>query len=202
LALPRSRGPAHSRSLPEELVVPVETLAISRSEILEVARRALARDGAVSLGRIARELGTDLSSLYEHFTSEQELLTHLAADALVEQAFELESADSDLLAQAWAYRRFALERPQQYRLITECPLPSESLSDGLRAHPPRAFLDQLGPDLARAAWAFVHGMVELELDGRFRPDTDLDTAWRAGVAAFTAAAASTTNSASRHDPNP
>jgi hypothetical protein len=42
-----------------------------------------------------------------------------------------------------------------------------------------------GQDRARAVWAFAHGMVGLELSGRFPPDADLDAAWRAGIAAFT-----------------
>ncbi len=40
------------------------------------------------------------------------------------------------------------------------------------------------PDLARAAWAFAHGMIMLELNDRFPPGADLDGAWRAGLAAF------------------
>jgi hypothetical protein len=101
---------------------------------------------------------------------------------------ELEAAAPDLVAQAFTYRRFALQHPRQYRLLTECPLPREIPPDGLRARPPRAFLEQLGPDLAHAAWAFTHGMVELELDERFAPDTDFEAAWRAGIAALAAAA--------------
>ena len=40
-------------------------------------------------------------------------------------------------------------------------------------------------DRGRAAWAFAHGMVVLELNGRFPPGTDLSAAWEAGIAAFT-----------------
>jgi AcrR family transcriptional regulator len=168
---------------------PVETLTVARSQILEVAHEILAREGAgsVSLGRVARELGEKLPPLYEHFDSEDELLLCLAADVLLELTRELEDAGSDLLVQAFTYRRFALEHPRQYRLLTECPLPREVPADGLRARPPRAFLEQLGPDLAHAAWAFAHGMVQLELDQRFAPDTDLDAVWRAGIAALGAA---------------
>jgi hypothetical protein len=107
---------------------------------------------------------------------------------LLDQTSELEDAEPDLVAQALTYRRFALQHPRQYRLLTECPLPREMPSDGLRARPPRAFLEQLGPDLAHAAWAFTHGMVELELDQRFGPDTDFEAAWRVGMAALAAAA--------------
>ena len=38
-------------------------------------------------------------------------------------------------------------------------------------------------------WAFAHGMVSLEIDGRFPPRADLDEAWRAGLAAFAPSAA-------------
>jgi AcrR family transcriptional regulator len=169
---------------------PSETLTLTRSQVLEVAHEILARDGAgsVSLGRVARELEEELAPLYEHFESEGELLRCLAADVLLEQTSELEAVSPELLGQAFTYRRYALQHPRQYRLLTECPLPREAPPDGLRARPPRAFLEQLGPDLAHAAWAFTHGMVELELDERFAPDTDFEAAWRAGIAALAAAA--------------
>jgi len=56
-----------------------------------------------------------------------------------------------------------------------------------------ATLDALlgGRDRARAAWAFAHGMVLLELAGRFPTDADLDAAWAAGVAAFSPSGAGT-----------
>jgi hypothetical protein len=34
---------------------------------------------------------------------------------------------------------------------------------------------------ARAAWAFAHGMVTLEIADRFPPDADLAAAWRVGL---------------------
>jgi hypothetical protein len=42
------------------------------------------------------------------------------------------------------------------------------------------------PDRARAVWAFAHGMVILELNGRFPADADLDAAWQAGITALQA----------------
>ena len=49
-----------------------------------------------------------------------------------------------------------------------------------------AALEQPDPlvALARAAWAFGHGMTILELNNRFPPDADLDAAWEHGIAAF------------------
>ena len=154
---------------------------VGRDAILAAARHLLATRGAagVTLGSAAHELAVDLPSLRAHFAGEDELLSCLADDAVAEQSRWLASAAPDLLSQARAYRRFALERPAQYRLITEWPLPR----DGRRARPPRAF-DQLPGELACAAWAFAHGMVELELDGRLAPGTDAEAVWRAGLAAL------------------
>ena len=42
----------------------------------------------------------------------------------------------------------------------------------------------LDRDLARAAFAFAHGMTILELNNRFPPDADLDAAWRRGITAL------------------
>ncbi|MBO0913930.1 WHG domain-containing protein, partial [Streptomyces laculatispora] len=42
---------------------------------------------------------------------------------------------------------------------------------------------------ARAAWAFAHGMVAMELNGRFPAGSDVPGAWAAGIAAFGAARA-------------
>ena len=50
------------------------------------------------------------------------------------------------------------------------------------------------PDLARAAWAFAHGMMILELDARFPSQADLEAAWSAGLAAFSAAGRPDTDS--------
>jgi hypothetical protein len=36
-------------------------------------------------------------------------------------------------------------------------------------------------DRARAAWAFAHGMTNLDLNGRFPPDAGLAGAWERGV---------------------
>ena len=45
------------------------------------------------------------------------------------------------------------------------------------------------PYLAQALWSFAHGMVILELDGRYPPGSDLDATWAAGARAFEGPAA-------------
>src|SRR2546421_545060 len=72
------------------------------------------------------------------------------------------------------------------RLRIERELPRELLTPGVEARAGRTVYEAVGGDvdLARAAWAFAHGMTILELDRRFPPDADLDAAWERGLAAF------------------
>ena len=95
-------------------------------------------------------------------------------------------ADDPLLAIATAYRDFARARPHLYRLMTERPLARDRLVPGVEARAAAPLIEAVGGDaaLARAAWAFAHGMAILELNGRFPPDADLDEAWRRGLDVF------------------
>ncbi|MFF9177137.1 TetR-like C-terminal domain-containing protein [Streptomyces sp. NPDC014793] len=104
------------------------------------------------------------------------------AQLLTEAAEALETAEprdpGSLEALADAYRDHARAHPHLYCLATEHPLPRAELPTVLED---RAALPQLracghGLDPARAAWAFAHGMVILEIHGRFPHDADLETA--------------------------
>ncbi|MFE9660128.1 WHG domain-containing protein [Streptomyces sp. NPDC005955] len=91
-----------------------------------------------------------------------------------------------LAALARAYRADALAHPHVYLLATERPLPRHALPEGLeaRAAMPLMRACDYDVDRARAVWAFAHGMVSLEIHGRFPDGADLAAAWRAGVRAL------------------
>jgi AcrR family transcriptional regulator len=165
-----------------------EELSARQREIVSVARALLVEDGVegLTLGRVAAALGIKPPSLYKHFAGKREIEAVLIAEGLEGFARALEGRGHDLAAVARAYRRFAHANPQLYRLMTERPLPRDLLPEGLEERAAAPLVDAVGdPDLARAAWAFAHGMVQLELAGRFPPDADLDPAWTKAVAAFT-----------------
>jgi len=159
-----------------------------RQEVLAAARELLARDGVegLTVGRLAAALSIKPPSLYKHFASKRDVEVALIAEGLEAHAAAVAAAGDGLGAIASAYRRFALDNPPLYRLMTERPLPRELLPEGLEARAAAPLLRALGDDgdLARAAWAFAHGMVQLELAGRFPPGADLAAAWRSGVAAL------------------
>jgi AcrR family transcriptional regulator len=159
-------------------------------EILRVARDLLERDSveALTLGAVAKTLGIKTPSLYKHFAGKAELEAALMAQGLDEFASALEAAEPDLVAIGGAYRAYALAHPQLYRLMSERPLPRDLLPGDLEARAAlpiqRALRD---PHLARAAWAFAHGMVSLEIAGRFPPWSKLDKSWARALEALEAA---------------
>jgi AcrR family transcriptional regulator len=158
-----------------------------QQEIVDAARTLLVSEGidTLTLGRIAQMLEIKPPSLYKHFANKREIEAILIAEGLEQHTEALSDAGDTLEALAAAYRAFALANPQLYRLMTERPLPRDLLPEGLeaRAAEPLIRVTQ-DPDLARAVWAFAHGMVQLELAGRFPPGADLTPAWTAGIAAF------------------
>lgn len=159
--------------------------------MVAVARSVLERDGAdaLTMRRIAQELGIRAPSLYRHLPDKAALEAAIVVDGFEAAAAAFESAvdgaDDALTAYADAYRAFAAAHPHVYRLMTERPLARERMPPGLEARAAAPLLRAVGtPARARAAWAFLHGMTMLELDGRFPADGVTDLAWRDGVAAF------------------
>jgi AcrR family transcriptional regulator len=161
-------------------------------EVAAVALDLLETEGseALSMRRLADRLGIKAPSLYKHFPDKRSLEAAIISTGfeLQAQAFESAAAEAGdpLAALAGAYRRFAAEHPHLYRLMTEHELHRELLAPGVEERAARPLIDALGgdADLARATWAFAHGMTILELDRRFPPDADLEGAWKRGLDAF------------------
>lgn len=162
------------------------------SEAVGAARVLLESEGAgaLTMRRLAGRLGIQAPSLYKHIAGKEELEVRLIAAGLAEFG-ELLAAENDLSSMAGAYRSWAGSHPHLYALMTERPLPRKMLPAGLEASAARPLIELLGdPDLARAAWAAAHGLVSLEIAGRFPEDADLDLAWARMVGAFEGSAGS------------
>jgi AcrR family transcriptional regulator len=162
-------------------------------EIVGAARELLEKEGpqAVSMRRIADRIGIRAPSLYKHFPDKSAVEAALTAAGMAELAEALEiaeaSVDGDpITALANAYRGYALAHPHLYRLMSGQPLDRAALPVGLeeRAAAPLVRAVDGDQDTARAFWGFAHGMVVLELAGRFPPDADLSGAWVRGCTAF------------------
>jgi AcrR family transcriptional regulator len=161
-------------------------------EVVEAARTLVEEEGpeALTMRRLAERLGIRAPSLYKHVAGKEALEAAVISEGFAELAetFEaaVDSAEDPLPALAAAYRSFALRRPHLYRLMTERPLRRDLLEPGVEERAARPLLEAAGGDeaLARAVWAFAHGMTVLELNDRFPPGADLDAAWREGLAGF------------------
>jgi AcrR family transcriptional regulator len=174
-----------------------ETLSPRAREIVAAARELLERDGrdGLSMRRIADRLGIRAPSIYKHVPDKQALEAAIVSAGFEEAAERFEAAlrDADvveppLAAVGRAYREFAREHPHLYDLMMSGPLPRERLVPGVEARAAAPVIEAVGGDehAARAAFAFAHGMVVLELADRFPPGADIDAAWARGLAALAA----------------
>jgi AcrR family transcriptional regulator len=166
-----------------------------RVQIVAAARRLLEEQGpeALSMRNVAAEIGIRAPSLYEHVADKRALESAIIAAGLQEQGAALTEAlaargDRDgltVVAQSW--RRWALAHPHVYRLIYVRDLdradPAVAEAELAAGAPLRAIC---GDDVvvARVIWAYAHGMVNLELNDRFPPRTDVEELWERGLDAL------------------
>lgn len=108
--------------------------AAVEAEILVVARRHLATEGAaaLSLRAVARDLGMVSSGIYRYVESRDELLTRLIVDAYTSLARAVRSAHDAVpvedLAGRWSaighgLRTWALTHPHDFTLLYGSPVP-------------------------------------------------------------------------------
>jgi AcrR family transcriptional regulator len=159
-----------------------------RDEILGVAESLLESEGfaALTMRRVAEEMGIRAPSLYKHVTSKDDIEAGLQERALRDMAVALAPAGTDLMAIMAAYRRWAMARPALYELATRRPLRRDVISAEVEAATAAPLVAAAGGEehRARALWALAHGLVDLELAGRFPPGADLDQTWRAALTPF------------------
>jgi len=151
---------------------------------LIAAARALVEEsgvGAVSLRATARHVGVSAPATYRHFASKDALLAAVAAEGFRDLGAAVTAAargQGDVLsAMAMAYVRFALERRGVFRLMFGPELAKRANYPELKSAADEAFQYLQGGVrgsgraardsrlAAVAAWALVHGLAQLFLDG-------------------------------------
>jgi AcrR family transcriptional regulator len=178
-----------------------------RVRLLDRAGVLLSKEGAgaLSLRRVAADVGTSTTAVYSLFGGKPALVRELFIEAFHRFATHLQAvprtADpaEDLVQLGLAYRRGALADPHLYPIMFANVVPGfeadEQVNDeAMAALTPlvevvHAAIEQgvFGevPDelVVMACWAQVHGMVSLELNGN-APDTlDMDMAYEQAVRA-------------------
>jgi AcrR family transcriptional regulator len=160
-----------------------------RDEVLDVAATILEEEGvdAVTMREVATRMGIRAPSLYKHVRGKDDIVAGLQQRALVGMAQHLSDVPSGLAELAEAYRSWAMAHPRLYDVATGRPLARDRISPGVEAAAAAPIVAAAGGDehLARALWAMAHGLVDLELSGRFPPGADLDATWRTALSGFT-----------------
>ncbi|HEY2427408.1 MAG TPA: WHG domain-containing protein, partial [Acidimicrobiales bacterium] len=164
------------------------------SQLIAAARELLETEGheALTMRRLGQAIGIRAPSIYKHLPDKRAVEVALIEAGLDEMGDVLHRAvaqagdETAVAALLGVYRAQALAHPNLYRLATGGPLPRADLTPGLEDWAGEPFLLVTGdPFVAQGLWAFAHGMVILELDGRFPDDSDLERTWQAGAAALT-----------------
>jgi AcrR family transcriptional regulator len=163
-----------------------------RKALVDAGIRVLSRDGAdaVTLRAVAREAGVSHAAPYSHFKDREALLAAVAVPSFRELARRLrdavagETGDAGdrIRAAGRAYLGFAIDRPEEYRLMFGPRVGSFEAHEGLGSASRDAFgvlvaaveagqaagLVSPGPStgLATFAWAAVHGLASLFVDRR------------------------------------
>src|SRR6187402_2856027 len=150
-----------------------------RARLVEEAMRMLADDpAALTLRAVARAAGVSAMAPYRHFPDKAALLDavkHDGFERLRVALLQADQADGDgeaLIGQGLAYLRFADDHPSLFRLMFSGPLAAPPV---LKAGEDTAYavlacrIAHLAPRQAEvattAAWAIVHGLAVLQLDG-------------------------------------
>ena len=145
-----------------------------RTALLRASGKVLEKEGisGLSLRDVARRAGVSHNAPYRHFPDRDALLAALAADGF-EMLGEAMGAHAGR-EMGEAYVNFALEHPQRFRLMFGGLLDFgkyaelRTAADGAYQLLVLAFKDLPRPELAAAgAWALVHGLSHLLLDGHF-----------------------------------
>ena len=156
---------------------------------MDAAIASVARDGVaqLSLRAVAREVGVSHAAPKNHFADKATLLQEIALEGFqglgqaLAAAREAErSALDGLAAGGRAYVRYSIEHPGHFRVMWRSELLApegaalqdmgQAVFDGLVAAVVAAQAegwgsDQEAIDLAMLAWASVHGLAQLYLDG-------------------------------------
>ncbi|MGH2557913.1 MAG: TetR/AcrR family transcriptional regulator [Thermomicrobiales bacterium] len=164
--------------------------ALMREDVLAAARKIVLEDGykGLSMRALGRAVGVTAPTLYDYFPSKEAVLDSLHAEGvgLLTETFQVAIARSEpglarLSAIGAAYRQFALDHPDFFRLVfgqldAGYKPGEEQVVDGARifdlvvaAVQEAMALGELAPAdphmAALVIWAMGHGCVMLEMTG-------------------------------------
>ena len=159
-----------------------------RAACLRAAMELLEEGGAtaLSLRAVARRAGVSPAAPYRHYADRDALISAVGAVGYRELAEQLAAAHpspstaEDFGAIAVAYVQFALQRPALFRVMFAEPCDTDNservaatnaISEYVSAIVQQSFPGFDTEALSTAAWALVHGLAFLHLDGKLDAST-------------------------------
>ena len=175
-----------------------------RSALIEAAARLVDAHGrdALTIRRLASEVGTSTMAIYTHFGSMDELMREVKKEGFarlsgyLSQVSKTSDPVADLAALGWAYSFNAMTNPHMYRqMFMEPENDPEVSAVGLAAYEPLVsaiqrcidagrFLEAEPWSPAMQLWVMVHGAVTLHLGGYFDHETGLEHVIAMATTAF------------------
>ncbi|WP_370865488.1 TetR/AcrR family transcriptional regulator C-terminal domain-containing protein [Nocardioides agariphilus] len=154
---------------------------LNRERTFEVALELADREGieAVSMRRLARELGVEAASLYHHVASKDQILDGLVDLVAAEIELPAPSPDwRDTISQRARHTRTCLRRhPWAVSLMASRTSPGSAtlalLEAGIRCFREGGFSVQQAAHAISAVDSYVHGFVLQEVNLPFRDETEL-----------------------------
>ena len=156
-----------------------EAIVSAGREILE-----LAGPSGLTMQAVAERVGVRAPSLYKRVRDRDALHAAVATASIDALTARLDAAGNDLTDLANAYRTFAQEHPEGFRIMFTAASPHDALE---RSAAPliRAASALVGEeealDAARLLTAWATGFLQMELSGAFRLGGDVDRAFAYGL---------------------
>jgi AcrR family transcriptional regulator len=137
----------------------------------------------LTMRNLADRLHIKAPSLYKHVESRDQIMAELQAYGITQFGNAIAQANKSKRAKALAYRKWATDNPHLYQVTLRTPLLRDRLPSGLEEGVTQMIIEITGRDQehARAVWALMHGLVDLELAGRFPANADLDKTWARAI---------------------
>ena len=161
------------------------TLGPNKARIFSEALLLVQEKGiqSLSMRNLADRLHIKAPSLYKHISGRDEIVAELQAVGIESFAKAIMKAGPTKRAKALSYRNWATTNPHLYEVTFRIPLLRERLPQGLEEGVTQMIIQITGKDHehARAVWALMHGLVDLENSKRFPPDADLDKTWKRAI---------------------
>ena len=129
---------------------------------------------AVTMRRLAGELGVTQPVLYSAFVNRQALIDAVALNGFSDLAAVLEAVDASPMGRMRAYLDFAAAHPRVYEAMFSLPSGLTFATDDAPEPLQRAFsgIRDAFPDAdeshAEVAWSALHGLATLQASGRLR----------------------------------